>query len=60
MVGGIGMNENKELQHRCHCPYCSKVFDNRYEGFVVNGYLICADCYNKLQYKTVGQGFVKF
>ena len=46
MVGGIIMG-NKELRHRCTCPYCKKVFDNRYEGFVVEGYLICADCYHK-------------
>lgn len=43
---------NKELRHRCHCPKCGKVFDNRQEGFVFNGYLICADCYHSLSYKT--------
>ena len=44
---GTIMNNKKELRHRCHCPHCKKVFDNRYEGFVVEGYLICADCYQK-------------
>lgn len=49
--GGINegtiMNNKKELRHRCYCPHCKKVFDNRYEGFVVEGYLICAECYQK-------------
>lgn len=46
------MSKNKELRHRCYCPKCDKVFDNRYEGFVVNGILICADCYHKIKYNT--------
>ena len=43
------MSNTKELQHRCICPHCRKAFDNRYEGFVVSGYLICADCYHKYE-----------
>lgn len=42
-MGGV----NKELQHRCHCFNCNTIFDNRYDGFVVNGYLICSECYQK-------------
>lgn len=38
---------NKDLRYRCTCPYCRKVFDSRTEGFVVERYLICAECYYK-------------
>ena len=42
-MGGI----NKDLRHRCRCFNCTTIFDNRYDGFVVNGYLICSECYQK-------------
>lgn len=42
-MGGI----NKELRHRCRCFNCNKIFDNRYEGSLANGYLLCDECYQK-------------
>ena len=46
-MGGI----NKELRHRCSCFNscfnCNKIFDNRYEGSLANGYLLCDECYQK-------------
>ena len=42
-MGGI----NKELQHRCRRFNCNKIFDNRYEGSLANGYLVCDECYQK-------------
>lgn len=42
-MGGI----NKELRLRCRCFNCNKIFDNRYEGSLANGYLLCDECYQK-------------
>lgn len=53
------MSKNKELQHRCHCPHCGKVFDDRYEGFILDGHLVCANCYHKSQDNKYGHQFVK-
>lgn len=35
---------------RVVCPKCGKAFDPREEGFIYNGYLICAKCYHKISF----------
>lgn len=43
----------KELRYRAVCPYCNKGFDTRKEGMRSgDGYIICADCYHKIKFKT--------
>lgn len=37
----------KKLKGRTICPYCGKSFDNRVEGFLFCGYVVCSECYNK-------------
>ena len=38
------------------CPECRKHFNPKKEGFKVNEYLICADCYHKAKLKTIENG----
>lgn len=55
------MSKNKDLKYRAVCPTCGKAFDTRKEGFPEpdTNKLICADCYNKLKYRTIAPDYTE-